>query len=144
MTLISSLRFDDIEAILACGRFMKIMRSIAAVIAGYLIFGISAGLLFRVAQRDPHSPAPVTFMILSTVYGLVFACLGGYVAARIAQRLELLHAVVLALLMATVALISLFAAIDKGPVWSQIAALLFMAPAAAVGGMVRLKSKESP
>ncbi len=122
---------------------MKIVRSIAAITAGYFIFGVSAGLLFRLAQRDPHAPAPVKFMILATVYGLVFACLGGYVAARIAGRLELLHAAILALLLATVALISLFAEIDHGPVWSQIAALLFMAPAAAVGGMVGLKSKES-
>ena len=124
------------------GCFMKTVRSIAAIVTGYLIFGISAGLLFRAAQRDPHAPAPATFLILSTLYGLVFACLGGYVAARIAQRLELLHAVILALLMATVALISLFAELGRGSVWSQIAALLFMAPAAALGGMVRLKSKE--
>jgi len=125
------------------GRFMKIVRSIAAVTAGYLIFGISAGLLFRFAHRDPHAPAPASFMILSTVYGLVFAGLGGYVAARIANCLELFHGALVALLMATGALISLFAEIDKGSVWPQIAALLFMVPAAALGGMVRLKSKES-
>jgi hypothetical protein len=122
---------------------MKIVRSIASVIAGYLIFGISAGVLFRLAQRDPHAPAPAAFMILSTVYGVVFACLGGYAAARIAQRLELLHAAILALLMATGALISLFAELGRGSAWSQIAALLFMAPAAALGGMIRLKCKES-
>ncbi len=122
---------------------MNVFRSFGAVIAGYLIFAISAALLFRLAQRNPHAPASATFMILTTIYGFVFAFLGGYVAARVANRLELLHASLLALLLATGAMISLFAELGRGSVWTQISALLFMAPAAALGGMVRLKSKES-
>lgn len=132
------------SAIIASGAHaaMNVVRSIGAVLCGYLLFALSAVLLFHFAGRDPHAPASPAFIILTTIYGILFAALGGYVAARIAGRLELLHTAVLAGVIALLALISLIVELGKGSVWSQVAALLFMAPAALLGAMVRLRKKD--
>lgn len=118
---------------------MNILRSFAGVIGGYLVFAISAGLLFHLTGRNPRAPASASFIILTTVYGFFFAALGGYIAARIAGRNELLHGAALACLMAFVALISLLAELGSAAIWSQISALLFMVPAVLVGAMIRVR-----
>lgn len=114
---------------------MNVLRSIGAVVVGYLVIGVSSILLFRFSGRNPHAPGSAKFVILSAVYGFFFSALAGFIAARIAGRLELLHGALLACLVAMIALISLFAQSGSGSVWSQMVALLFMAPAVMLGAM---------
>jgi hypothetical protein len=113
------------------------MKSILAVLAGYLVFGVSTILLFAVTGVDPQQEPGLGFRIWSTVYGVFFALTGGYVAARIAGRKEVAHAIAVACILALLATVSLIAQPSHGSLWSQIAALGFMAPAAILGGMVR-------
>ena len=110
------------------------LRSIGAVAAGYLIFAMSAVLLFQMSGRAPHQPQPVTFEIASVVWGCVFALVAGWLTARIAARKPVVHAAVLAGVIALGALGSLIAA--GGAKWTQIAALAVMAPCAWAGGLV--------
>jgi hypothetical protein len=49
------------------------MRSVIAVIAGYLVFGGSAGLLFGLSGRDPKVWPGIGFAAFSTLYGMAFA-----------------------------------------------------------------------
>jgi len=121
---------------------MKVLRSIGAVVTGYLLVGAAAELLFYLSGRNPHAPASAPFIVLTAIYGFFIAALAGHVAARIAGRLELLHAAVLACLVALVALLSLLADLGAGSVWSQLVALLFMAPAVMIGAMTRLKKTD--
>ena len=112
------------------------LRSIVAVVAGYAVFGASAAILFPLTGRDPHAPAPMTFLIFTTMYGIVFATAGGYAASAIALRKPRVHAAIVGALIAVGAVVSLLAAPGDAR-WSQLAALLLMAPAAAAGGMLR-------
>ena len=112
------------------------LRSIVAVVAGYAVFGASAAILFPLTGRDPHAQAPMTFMIWTIVFGIVFAAAGGYAAAAIAPRKPRAHAAVVGALIAVGAAVSLVAAPSDAR-WSQLAALFLMAPAAAAGGTVR-------
>jgi hypothetical protein len=112
-------------------------RSILVVIVGYAIFAVSAGALFRLTGQDPHGEASVPFMVGATVYGVAFALLGGYVSGWIARRRPLAHGVAVAVLLALGAGVSLFFTLGKAHVWSQVAALVAMAPAAAFGGWLR-------
>jgi len=105
---------------------------------GYLIFGISAMVLFQLAHVDPHQPPGAIFMIGSTVYGVVFAIAGGYTAARIAGKKELVNAGVVAGIIALLALISIIAQPGLPSYWSQAAAIVLMAPAAFLGGWLRV------
>ena len=111
------------------------LRSIVAVVAGYAVFGASAAILFPLTGRDPHAQAPMTFLVLAIVYGMVFAAAGGYAAAAIAARKPRVHAAIVGALIAVGAVVSIVAAPSDAQ-WSQLAALFLMAPAAAGGGML--------
>ena len=114
------------------------LRSIAALIVGYLVFALSAVLLFRIAGQAPHAPASVGFAVGSTLYGIAFACLGGWLAARIAAtpaRAPGWPALGVGAIIALGAAISLAFELRRGgAIWSPLSALLFMPPAALAGG----------
>ena len=111
-------------------KFVNIIRSVAAVISGYAIFAASAVLLFQVAGRDPHAPQTLAFECLAVVYGIIFAGLGGLLAAGIAPRRGTLHAAFVTVTIALGAAASLLAKPGAGATWSQWTALVLMAPSA--------------
>ena len=113
------------------------VRSVLAVIAGYLVFALSAFAFFQISGQDPHRAAPTIIMVGSIVFGTVFAFLGGYVAAWLARSRPLAHGAAVGGVLALGATISLFSTLDKGAIWSQVAALALMAPCAVAGGWLR-------
>ena len=115
---------------------MKIFRSIASVIVGYAIFVIAVLALFQLSGRDSHSAQPIWFIIGSTAYGMLFAGLGGYLSARIAPARPRLHACITSLILAAGATASLLQSPPTDATWSMWGALLLMAPACCVGGVL--------
>jgi nitroreductase len=109
------------------------IRSIGGVLAGYIVFALSAVVLFRAAGRDPHAAQPLWFMALATGYGMCFAALGGALAVRLAGYRPQLHAVLVAGLIALGAAGSLITSPGDHARWSQLAALVCMAPCALIG-----------
>jgi hypothetical protein len=118
---------------------MAIVRSVIAVVAGYLIFAASAVALFKLSGQDPHAPASIGFMVLSIVYGIVFAALGGFVTAWLAKRYEFEHGLAVASVIAAIGAASLLTSAGNGAKWTQLAALLVMAPSALAGGWYRAR-----
>ena len=119
------------------------IRSFTGVVVGYLLFAVSALALFRVSGRDPHQEQDLGFTVLSVVWGMAFAGAGGYVAGAIAGRRPRLHGGVVAVILALGATASILAQPGRGSRWSQAAAIVLMAPAAFVGGVVREKGRAS-
>lgn len=115
------------------------MKSVLAVLLGYMVFGVSAILLFKVSGVAPQQEPGLAFRIWGTLYGVIFAFAGGYLAARIAGKKEILHASAVACILAVIATVSLIAQPGHGSLWSQIAALGFMTPATVLGGVVRAR-----
>jgi len=113
------------------------IRSVVAMIVGYFVFAVSAVLLFSLSGRDPHDAVPAWFLVTSILYGCAFAALGGYLAAVIAGRKAFQHAAILTIVIGAGALVSLLSRPGKGAIWSQLAALLLMAPSAMMGGYFR-------
>jgi hypothetical protein len=107
-------------------------------VVGYAIFAASAVMLFSAANRQPHEPAPIAFIIGSTLFGMLFAGIGGFLAAFIGGRRD--TAIAITVLIAMGALISICG--DTGSHWSPITALVFMSPMAALGG--RLIKAQAP
>ena len=66
-------------------------RSLLAVVLGYALMSISSRMLFVVWRNPPSS--------VSFVCGTAFAFGAGYLAATVARRMEMAHAIVLALLL---------------------------------------------
>jgi hypothetical protein len=113
---------------------MKIARSILGVFIGYAVFAVSAVLLFQATGRDPHSPQDATFTAIAIVYGVAFAAVGGLIAALVAGRRPILHAAIVSAILASGALASLLSHPGAGAIWSQLAAIVLMAPSALLGG----------
>jgi hypothetical protein len=116
------------------------LRSIAAVLVGYVVFAVGSFAVFRLSHHPPHAPASASFMLGAIAAGIGFALAGGYVAAWLAGRRPVGHAVAMAGVLAIGAAASLAATLGHGVVWSQTAALTLMAPAAALGGWLRARA----
>ena len=115
------------------------LRGVLAIIVGYLVFAGSGVAFFTLSRHDPHVSAPPTFLVLSVLYGIAFALLAGYLTALIGKVADLRYVLLLAAVIATGALVSLLARPGAGAIWSQVSALLLMAPASLVGGHLRLQ-----
>jgi hypothetical protein len=114
------------------------MRTVSGVILGYLLFAVPVFLLFRVTHQDPHAPTIMGFEIVAILYGVFFAVLAGYSGTTIGSRRDMLVAVIIAVIMATMAIVSMMA---KGVSWSPLSALVLMVPAELVGGYVRARKE---
>ena len=119
------------------------VRSVIAVIAGYFIFALSALLLFRWTGRNPHAPAELWFIIVTIIYGLFFATLAGFVAARLGRGFEMEHALAVASLIAAVGAASLLSEVKTDAMWTQLAAILIIAPCAMLGGYLRQRQRRT-
>ncbi len=113
------------------------VRGIVAVITGYVIFALSAVLLFQFSGQNIHSNVSTGFMLLTIVYGIVFAGISGFVTASLVQKKNLAYVKALAILMGSIALVSLIAQWGKVASWSQLAAIFLMAPSAFYSGLLR-------
>jgi hypothetical protein len=118
------------------------LRSIGAVAAGYFVFAVSAVLLFQLSGQAPHEDAALAFKIASSVWGAVFALVAGWLTAHVSVRRPATHAAVVAVVIALGALVSL-AARPSDARWSQMAALVVMAPCAWLGGVLAARQKNT-
>ena len=116
------------------------LRSIGAVAAGYFVFAAAAVMLFQLSGREAHADAPLAFKVATTVWGAVFALVGGWLAAHVAVRRPAAHGAYLAVLIAAIAAISLIAS-PSGSAWSPIVAIVVMAPCAWLGGVLAARRK---
>ncbi len=113
------------------------MRVVSGVILGYMLFAFSAFGLFRITHHDPHAPASLTFEVGAIVFGILFAVVAGFVASFIGGRRDMLAAKCVAIILALGAIVSMIMSVVS---WSQVWAVIAMAPAVLLGGwMYRIK-----
>ena len=116
---------------------MTIARNILAVAVGYLIFAVSAVLLFSLGAIDPHADASVGTIILVIVFGAVFSFIAGFTAKAVAGSQSLAVNIALAALVFAFAAFSFFA--SAGSHYTQIAAMFVFAPISILGGYTNRK-----
>jgi len=112
------------------------LRTIAGIVVGYLIFALPSYCLFRLTHVDPHAPALLSFEVAAVVLGIGFALLAGYVGTAITRRRTMWVAVSISAILAAGAISSMVA---TGINWSPIAALICMVPAVLLGGRLQLR-----
>lgn len=108
----------------------------AGWLVGYLISAISSVLFFIVGHISPAKPASATVMWITAIYGIVFAVIGAIVGANFARRYALGIGASIALTIGAIALWSWYSTPDHSH-WSQLIAILLMAPAAQFGALFR-------
>jgi|SRR5688572_12970600 len=115
------------------------MRSAAAVLSGLLVFSIASMVFIQVSGNPPDRWPGARAAAIAIVYGAVFAFIAGYLAARLAPRKPMAHAVAFAALLLAVAAASYSIQAEGASMWSLIATAVVSVPAALVGGLVRSK-----
>ena len=111
------------------------IRKITAVIAGYVVFALSAGLWFQLTEQKPHVDAPLWFKWATLAYGLFFAMLAGTVLRLTARPRTLTLNLILAGLMFLLAGLSL--ALSGGNHWTQLMTMGLFAPASLLAALVK-------
>lgn len=131
------------------------MRSIAAVLAGFITFSVALYAMQGVGtaalrQLHPDLPATASIVNYSTatrVFWLAWETLSiaaaGYVTARLAGTSPVAHAVVMGTIQAVVTLWAMFTVPSEEPAWFWITGIVLMIPAAFLGGWLVVRGRVS-
>ena len=117
------------------------MRSAVAVLGGLLLFSLASVTFIQLSGNPPDRWPGTAGAAIAITYGAVFAFLAGYVAARLAPRQPLMHAVIFAILLLAMASASYAIQPEGASPWSLIATVVVSIPAALLGGLAQSKRR---
>jgi hypothetical protein len=140
---------------------MRYLRSVAAVLAGLVVFSIllftmSAGgdaVMFRTYPDLPTTASVVTLNTMTRVLWLAWVTasmvVAGYVTARAAARFETRHATIMAVIEAAMTVVAMLTIQSEDPLWFWLVGIVLMVLAGWFGGTLeagrsRGGSKDSP
>ncbi len=118
---------------------MSMVRNFFAVIVGYLIFAVSAAILFKISGIDPHAEAGAGTIATVLLFGGVFSFIGGYLAKTIAATHTPWANYALAFLIAAFAAFSYLK--SPGSHYTQLASIFLFAPLSLAGGLLRRRTE---
>ena len=138
----STLALSETRPATTANNRRQLLRSTGAVFAGFVtVIALSLGtdqLLHELEVYPPWGqPMPRSGLnLLALAYRSVYAVLGSYVAARLAPRAPMRHALILGGIGFVLSLAGTLAAIaaDLGPLWYPIALVATALPCAWIGG----------
>lgn len=128
------------------------MRSVLAILAGLIVgAGLSIGtdVVMHATGVFPPMGQPMSegLFVLATVYRTIYGVLGSYVAARLAPKRPMAHAMFLGALGFVVSTIGAVVTWNKGPAfgphWYPIALIVLALPTAWLGGRLRERQSET-
>ncbi|MFC2124928.1 hypothetical protein ACFLU5_08970 [Bacteroidota bacterium] len=114
------------------------LRSALSVIIGWLVYGISVGILFGMTGVNPYGESSAFFKIGSTFYGIVFSFIGGFVTALISKQKQFLHSLALSFLHILIALTAMY--FTEGNHWFEWVNIFIIAPFIILGGWIRVRN----
>lgn len=126
------------------------VRSILAIVVGFIFIGVLAfGTDAALRSAMPGAFGAngrvdgVPLLLFTQLYVFVYAVAGCYLAAWIAGRKPMQHALILGVLGLVFNVVGTVKMWDTAPAWYHIVALLLVMPAAWVGGMIRARQQPS-
>ena len=127
------------------------IRSVLAVLAGIVVLTVTSFAVEAVANplmmrlfpnALPNEAAMqynVPVKLIMFVYTALCVAAGGYVTAWVAHRSEVRHAVIMGAIQVALTVWAMIALPNLAPLWSWIAGMVLIVPAAWCGGMIRAK-----
>jgi hypothetical protein len=120
------------------------LRSVGAIVAGFLLIGVlamGADAIMVSMFPDRFGPNKATsdpvMLAIMTIYVAVFAITGCYVTARLAPSRPMRHALILGFLGLVLNIAMVGALWGTMPAWYNILNLLLVMPYAWIGGRIR-------
>ena len=126
------------------------VRSLLAVVLGYVVMLVAqlggdtalTALAPSIMPQPGEPPDPAYFAFrLGT--GFFFIAIGAYMAALLAGRAEMKHALSLAALSIAAGILEAYYFAGEQPLWYSVALMFLSIPSALVGGYFRLRQVES-
>jgi hypothetical protein len=141
----SSSSRSRMAGIAPAGSETSMIRSVLAVVAGYLVVATATFLTFVLAGDGlRRAPDPALLanpnlarQLLCLAASAAYCIAGGYVAAALAPDSPRRHALSLGVSVAALAFVSLASGRAREPLWFQILLLFLAIPAAVAGGWLR-------
>jgi uncharacterized membrane protein len=126
------------------------MKSTGAVLAGLIaIVVLSVGTDFALEtlgvfpsfkEQSEHGLYIGWMLVLATIYRSIYAVVGSYLTATLAQNRPMLHAMILGIIGLVLSTIGAIVMWDKSPAWYPISLIILALPCAWLGG--KLKSNK--
>jgi hypothetical protein len=122
-----------------------VLRSVLAVLGGYLtmatvvMLGTGAIKMLSPSWVAAEGAPTAPYLVINVAYSFIAALTGGYVAAWIASRLFLLHAIALGAFVLVMTIISAVLYENRQPRWYQVLLGVLMPLAVVLGGWVRAR-----
>ena len=117
-------------------------RSVFAVVAGIVTLTVASFAIEGAVGLLVNAPVvnqQLWFRMLTMGYTLACVAAGGYVAAWLARRMEVRHAVVMGAVEAMFTIGAMIQLRESQPLWTWTAGIALIVPAAWLGGMIRAK-----
>ncbi len=125
------------------------LRSILAVVAGNISWAVlwvgSNAILATLfpAQYKAEKKEYVPMLLLLIIMSFIFSIIAGYLTARIAERKEIAHTIVLGVLQLAMGVAAQMANYDALPLWYHLVFLALLIPGNVLGGMLRTGKTEA-
>jgi hypothetical protein len=119
---------------------VRIVRGVAGVLFGFIVFVAIIRMLSAFAGSLTNA-APANYVLLSLVWTVAAAVLGGYISARIAGSHEFPHAAAVGLLIVALGFVSMRQEGASRPGWYQITIAGCGPISAMIGAAIRLLTK---
>ena len=122
------------------------LRSLFAIIGGYIAMSVGIGITtFLVARFFPgiavSGQPTANYILINLTYSSLFAIFGGFMAALIAGREPLKHAIILAAVCYLFFLMAMGAPappdMPPWPFWYKVGLLIILGPSVTLGGFLR-------
>lgn len=114
------------------------LRSVLAVVAGYLVTVVVVVLYFAIAVAilglEPNKTPPTNVMVISIFVSFVAAIIGGLTAAGLAKSEPFQHAFFLLVVGLAMGLVSMALSDGREPFWYQLAIQVVMVVGILIGG----------
>jgi hypothetical protein len=122
-------------------RFVSVLRSLAAVVGGYLTVALGTILTFNVLVGQVTVDSGSLQLILGTIGAALSGLAGGLVAGIVAPRFPLAHVagVLIFLIIDTASVV----AKGPGPLWFDLAGSSVLAITVLIGGWIIASRRES-
>lgn len=139
--MIEKLRDINVKAVV-----VGLIVDIGGTFLFFFLFSVIGAVLLSSLGRDPDElndfAETATFIAVSSLVGLLFSALGGYVSARISGRAEIRNALATGVLSVLVGIV-FFAGFPASPrSWFDLLSLILIIPFALLGGYACLRGKQ--
>lgn len=117
--------------------------TLLSLIVGYLTISMSTALLYAAWLSGAGNAITPQFLAFASICGLGFAALGGWLAALVAQRAPITHAIALSLMLSIISSIYLFTHKTSEPLTLSLLNLAIQISGVLTGGWLRLRQMKA-